>query len=324
MISSSSVVEILFVGEEIHEHYRRTNFDRILTIRLDDFIIKSKKKNVKLIVEQFIELYPRYRNHRNEIYHIACQIMQTHKEESIEKTVEDALKPFFKRNKKKNVDEILEGFTKKYPKYKLKIVSLMPNPIGRDAGREVIIIKNLDKKKINAAREYALKIAEDTQVFIEKNTTVTVERTVCRLLGIDGVDNVGVPYPNIIVDQISRNGNLGLGVSNYLASTIKYTNLSLEDIKLKVAANELDITESPLLGKEEVISILQPYIDESLLKINNNKSKREGYFKKYGEKERGIKRLTLHAASLTIIHPHTKKKMTFETKIPDYFKSLVR
>jgi len=43
----------------------------------------------------------------------------------------------------------------------------------------------------------------------------------------------------------------------------------------------------------------------------------------YGEKEKGIKRLTLHAASITILHPHTKEKMTFETEIPVYFKSLV-
>jgi len=46
--------------------------------------------------------------------------------------------------------------------------------------------------------------------------------------------------------------------------------------------------------------------------------------KKYGEKEKGIKRLTLHAASITILHPYTKEKMTFETKVPAYFKSLVK
>ena len=43
----------------------------------------------------------------------------------------------------------------------------------------------------------------------------------------------------------------------------------------------------------------------------------------YGEKDKGIKRLTLHAASLTILHPDTKEKMTFETTVPAYFKSLV-
>ena len=45
--------------------------------------------------------------------------------------------------------------------------------------------------------------------------------------------------------------------------------------------------------------------------------------KMYGEKAKGIKRLALHAASLTILHPYTKETMTFEAKIPDYFNSLV-
>jgi tRNA pseudouridine32 synthase/23S rRNA pseudouridine746 synthase/23S rRNA pseudouridine1911/1915/1917 synthase len=45
--------------------------------------------------------------------------------------------------------------------------------------------------------------------------------------------------------------------------------------------------------------------------------------KKYGEKQRGIKRLTLHAAKLTISHPHTKQSMTFESKTPGYFYSLL-
>ena len=45
--------------------------------------------------------------------------------------------------------------------------------------------------------------------------------------------------------------------------------------------------------------------------------------KMYGQKETGVKRLCLHAASLTISHPYTKDKITFETPIPDYFKSLV-
>ena len=43
----------------------------------------------------------------------------------------------------------------------------------------------------------------------------------------------------------------------------------------------------------------------------------------YGEKSFGVKRLALHAASLTISHPYTKEKMTFETEIPAFFKSFV-
>ncbi len=45
--------------------------------------------------------------------------------------------------------------------------------------------------------------------------------------------------------------------------------------------------------------------------------------KKYGKKETGIKRLALHAASLTLIHPNSKEEMTFDTKFPDFFGSLL-
>jgi len=43
----------------------------------------------------------------------------------------------------------------------------------------------------------------------------------------------------------------------------------------------------------------------------------------YGKKKRSIKRLALHAASLTLLHPHTKEELTFKTKVPTYFKSLM-
>ena len=45
--------------------------------------------------------------------------------------------------------------------------------------------------------------------------------------------------------------------------------------------------------------------------------------KNYGEKGTDIKRLMLHSASLTFIHPFTKKEMTFATELPTYFKSVV-
>ncbi len=44
---------------------------------------------------------------------------------------------------------------------------------------------------------------------------------------------------------------------------------------------------------------------------------------KYGRKDKSILRLALHASSLMILHPRTKEQMTFQTKIPVYFESLV-
>ena len=45
--------------------------------------------------------------------------------------------------------------------------------------------------------------------------------------------------------------------------------------------------------------------------------------KKYGIKEKGVKRLALHSAELTILHPYTGKEMSFTAKIPPYFETLM-
>ena len=113
-----SIVEILLVSQEIHKHYTKSNFDKVLTIKLDDFIMNIKEKNVKRIVTKFIEQYPQYNSDRNEIYHTTCQILETHYEEEIEKELTSKLKKFIKQNKEANVDEIVENFAKTYPQYK--------------------------------------------------------------------------------------------------------------------------------------------------------------------------------------------------------------
>jgi tRNA pseudouridine32 synthase/23S rRNA pseudouridine746 synthase/23S rRNA pseudouridine1911/1915/1917 synthase len=46
--------------------------------------------------------------------------------------------------------------------------------------------------------------------------------------------------------------------------------------------------------------------------------------KVYGTKGKGIKRLMLHAASITILHPHSKREMTFTAKVPACFMSLLK
>ena len=113
-----SAVEIILVSKEMHKEYQKSNFDKILTIRLNDFITKTHKNNVKNIVKEFLEKYPRYSKNRSEIYHTTCQIMETHKEEEIEEDIEEKLRNFIDKRKKENVDDIVEKFVEKYPKYK--------------------------------------------------------------------------------------------------------------------------------------------------------------------------------------------------------------
>lgn len=113
-----SLLELVLVSREIHEHYIQSLFDRVLTIRLDDYILQKKERNVKRIVEEFIKKYPMYRSKRNQIYHITCQILETHKEEAWEESLLDELKLFIKEHDYTCVDDILTAFLKKRPSFK--------------------------------------------------------------------------------------------------------------------------------------------------------------------------------------------------------------
>ena len=69
----------------------------------------------------------------------------------------------------------------------------------------------LDFNKVAHAKDVARNIACDVQKFVDQYTTVAVERTLCRLLGIDGVDENTVPLPNVLVADIKDKGLLGRG-----------------------------------------------------------------------------------------------------------------
>lgn len=44
----------------------------------------------------------------------------------------------------------------------------------------------------------------------------------------------------------------------------------------------------------------------------------------YGEKTKGVNRLMLHAAKLSVTHPQTKEEMTFEAPLPPEFRRLIK
>ncbi|MDD4830361.1 MAG: lysine 5,6-aminomutase subunit alpha, partial [Bacteroidales bacterium] len=135
----------------------------------------------------------------------------------------------------------------------------------------------LDFKKIDYAKQIARNISKDVQTFVDSYSTVAVERTLCRLMGIDGVDSNEVPLPNVLVDFIQDKGMLKHGVLFLLGNAIITTGLTPQQIAQKTALNELDITTLPLNNEEKAKQALQPYINQSIERIANNRKKRENF-----------------------------------------------
>ncbi|SHI52540.1 lysine 5,6-aminomutase subunit alpha [Lutispora thermophila] len=142
---------------------------------------------------------------------------------------------------------------------------------------------NLDQNLINRARNSARKIADDVQKFVDQHTTVAVERTILRLYGVDGVDEIGTPLPNIVVDNLKKAGGLSTGIAYYMANAVLNTGLTPQEIAEKIAAGELDITKLPVKPEAEIKAKAEEMALAAIEKIRKNREKRDEYLSKLGE-----------------------------------------
>ena len=141
----------------------------------------------------------------------------------------------------------------------------------------------LDFTKVEYARGLAKKIADQVQEFVEQYTTVAVERTLSRLMGIDGVDENQVPLPNVVVDTLKEKGVLNEGILFFIANAMIQTGLKPQQIAEQVAAGKLDITKVVTRDAKKIAETLQPVIDENVNKIRARHDRRDHYLNTIGE-----------------------------------------
>ena len=143
---------------------------------------------------------------------------------------------------------------------------------------------NLDWSVVDSARHSAERIAKDMQDFIDRHTTLSVERTVCRLLGIDGVNDFEVPLPNVVVNNLQKGNGVGIGAATFIGNAMLELNLTPQEIAEKVSAKELDLLKLPMHDLFEIKLALKDVIQTNLKKIKDNRAKRDEYLKRFGDK----------------------------------------
>ncbi len=141
----------------------------------------------------------------------------------------------------------------------------------------------IDFKVVGHAKAVAADIARDVQRFADGYTTVAVERTLCRLLGIDGVDANQVPLPNVVVDDIRSRGALGEGVMFYMGNAMVQTGQVPQELAERIAAGELDLTRLPVAPQEEIDRALAPVVTASVERIRARRARREEFLTRLGE-----------------------------------------
>ena len=144
---------------------------------------------------------------------------------------------------------------------------------------------NLDPRVIARARRAAKQIAERVQAETEKYTTTAVERTVARLFGIDGVNEDGVPLPNVVVEHIHEHCNLARGAAIWIGAAIAAYGLSPQQVAEQISAGKLKIGKESraALSKGEEIAV--DLAEDAVDKIVERRKERIAMIAHLGEGE---------------------------------------
>jgi beta-lysine 5,6-aminomutase alpha subunit len=115
---------------------------------------------------------------------------------------------------------------------------------------------DLDVGVVESCRQAAAQIAGRIERETADRTTLSVERTVTRFLGVDGISDLEVPLPNVLVDHVHDRGLLGRGVAHWLGNAMLQTDRSPQDIAAALGAGELDLCELPQADESAIRALL--------------------------------------------------------------------
>jgi beta-lysine 5,6-aminomutase alpha subunit len=141
----------------------------------------------------------------------------------------------------------------------------------------------LDPGVVAACRTAARQIAGQVSRRTAHSTTVSVERSVTRLLGVDGADALEVPLPNVLVDHIHDGPGLGRGVAHWIGNAMIQTGRSPQQIAEAVSAGELDLGSLPQAEEGAIRERVREECAERLAEISHRFEERRAMRERLGD-----------------------------------------
>lgn len=139
----------------------------------------------------------------------------------------------------------------------------------------------LDLLQIDRARASARRIARAVFDEMECFTTTTVERATARLLGVDGVDENGVPLPNRLIEHLQQQDLLPHGVAVALADAMDASDMTAQQVTEAVVSGTMTLRRPPSEQKarKTALALAQLRCDQ----IAAQRSHREAQISSLGE-----------------------------------------
>jgi beta-lysine 5,6-aminomutase alpha subunit len=127
---------------------------------------------------------------------------------------------------------------------------------------------------IESCRQAATQIANRMAAETAGQTTVSVERTVTRFLGVDGLNALDVPLPNVLVEHVHDFGGLSRGVAYWVGNAMLSTGLGAQEIAETVGAGKLDLCDLPRAEDGEIRTLIARECEQRMGEVSRRVQER--------------------------------------------------
>ncbi len=133
----------------------------------------------------------------------------------------------------------------------------------------------IDQKIVDECRATAGAVAGEVQKFIDRHTTVSIERTVLRSYGVEGADPDGVPLVNTCVERLRAAGVLDRGVAHHLGEKLARGAANPQEAAEAIAYGPGDDAGQSMLPADEVARALATHTRRAIDRIDAARKHRE-------------------------------------------------
>lgn len=144
---------------------------------------------------------------------------------------------------------------------------------------------DFDEKAAQRCHDIAGSIAAGVNAELAAFSTTTIERTVARLFGIDGVDSHGSPLANVLVDHLSATGGLTNGVALHIANACLHLDVTPQEVAERVGSGRLDLSRLPWQGREACEHRAREFAEAAAARIAARRAERDDLLESLPVKE---------------------------------------
>ncbi len=111
----------------------------------------------------------------------------------------------------------------------------------------------IKKRQVGELKKLAKTIADQVRGFIEKHSTVSIERAVLRLFGVNGVDENQTPLPNRIVDIWKESCDISSGISRSYAKAMLESKRDVQTTATLISEGKICFHDDDSFSHQDIV-----------------------------------------------------------------------